>query len=126
MALIHKEGEVVEKSYPKVISFMKQSTDLGYDEAQDKMARICMVGDGGDVWSLGAPVDESKSFHYSTLGYGQNRDSHSAFSYQLGLFFHNDMGGISRSVYLAKHYFEKTAKTGRQVPYFFLAAGNIA
>ena len=102
LAEIHIEGmgDLIERSDTKARILMKESADLGFLEAQVRLGAMYRSGKGGSL-------NMKKDVYYSTLAYEQEHDPLAA--YVLGKSFLKGCGGMSKSLYRAKHYLEEAA-----------------
>ena len=98
LALINEKGceGLVEQSYSKFMTLLEGAADLGLPVAQNNLAL--------EFSSCGSEDIQRKAVLYSTLAASQGN---LAIAYdRLGSLFLEGVGGLVKSLYLAKHYSE--------------------
>ena len=113
LADIHMDMEGLDdmgsQSDSRAMSLMKEAADLGHSVAQCRLAAMYSGRDRGAGYQQ----------KYLTLAYSQGQDPRSTFP--LGRFFYSGFGGLSKSLYRAKHYLEEAAGKGYSAAYYYLA-----
>lgn len=137
---LYDEVKEVDQCQIKARELMKESADLGNLRAQRNYAMMCRIGQGG-------PIDKVEAVHYYTLAYSQKgllfeKDRIAPLNLSddlpeevlhaglfLGIYHYYGIGGLTKNLYIAKHYLEEHVKESEKqcldaVPkaYMYLAA----
>lgn len=111
LALLYEEGNGVEQSNSKAQELMTKAANLGYTDAQYVLARWHYYG------KAGFSANKSKSLYCITICYSQEQKSNAQADVFLGSLHFHGGGGLKESSYLARHYFERSAKGGHEPAY---------
>ena len=113
LALLYRGGDCVEQSHRKALELMTKAADMGWAQAQIKLASWYSFGD------TGLPRDLAKAVHYNTLACNQTgNDVENLVAYFcLGTMYYIGEGGLPESLILAKHYLGRAAMKGLKEAY---------
>ncbi|KAL9182633.1 hypothetical protein ACHAXT_013285 [Thalassiosira profunda] len=108
-----KDIDGVEFSHVKARSLLKEAADLGNLRAQSIFGMMCQLGEGG-------PVDEAEAVHQWTLAMSQKSrvqdhygcagntdDDIISAAVNLGSYYYNGTGGLTKNLFRAKSYLEE-------------------